>query len=63
MLLENELNIELLGIRSKNEEKLIKDVSSGVVSSREHKPEENKCFSSEDLESENKAVSSESTVY
>ncbi|XP_006906314.1 N-acetyltransferase ESCO2 isoform X2 [Pteropus alecto] len=39
MLLEKELNIELLGT-SENEEKLIKDSSSGVISSREHKPDE-----------------------
>ncbi|XP_070271644.1 N-acetyltransferase ESCO2 [Myotis yumanensis] len=65
LLLEKELNIELLGIRNKNEEKLIKlqDSSSGVVSSREYKPEENKCYSSGDSHSENKAVSSESIVY
>ncbi|ELK29385.1 N-acetyltransferase ESCO2 [Myotis davidii] len=63
LLLEKELNIELLGIRNKNEEKLIKDSSSEVVSSREYKPEENKCFSSGDSHSENKAVSSESIVY
>lgn len=31
------------------------DSSSGVVSSREHKPDENKCFPSEDSHSENKA--------
>ncbi|KAK1338279.1 LOW QUALITY PROTEIN: hypothetical protein QTO34_001394 [Cnephaeus nilssonii] len=64
LLLEKELNIERLGMRSKNEEKLIiKDSSAGAVSSREHKPEENMCFSSEDADSESKAVCSESTVY
>lgn len=63
MLLEKKLNIELLGTRSKNEEKVIKDSSSGVVSSREHKPDENKCFPSEDSHSENKAVSPKSIVY
>ncbi|XP_019491676.1 PREDICTED: N-acetyltransferase ESCO2 [Hipposideros armiger] len=63
MLLEKKLNLELLGTRSKNEEKVIKDSSSGVVSSREHKPDENKYFSSEDSQSENKAVSPKSIVY
>lgn len=62
LLLEKELNIELLGTRSKNEEKL-KDSSSGIVSSREHKPDEYKCFPLEDSHSENKAVSPESIVY
>lgn len=62
LLIEKELNIELLGTRSENEEKLIKD-SSGVVSSREHKPDESKCFPLEDPHSENKAVSPEFTVY
>ncbi|XP_016069371.1 PREDICTED: N-acetyltransferase ESCO2 [Miniopterus natalensis] len=62
LLLEKELNIELLGSRSKNEEKL-KDSSSGIVSSREHKPDEYKCFPLEDSHSENKAVSPESIVY
>lgn len=33
----------------------LQDSSSGVVSSREYKPEENKCFSSEDSHSENNA--------
>ncbi|XP_036898124.1 N-acetyltransferase ESCO2 [Sturnira hondurensis] len=62
LLIQKELNIELLGTRGKNEEKLIKD-SSGVVSSREHKPDENKCFPLEDSHSENKAVSPEFMVY
>lgn len=63
VLLEKKLNIELLGTRSKNEDKVIKDSSSGVASSREHKPDENKYFSSEDSQSENKAVSPKSIVY
>ncbi|XP_066244666.1 N-acetyltransferase ESCO2 isoform X2 [Saccopteryx leptura] len=61
VLLEKELNIELLGTKTKNE-KLIKESSSGVVSSREQKPE-NKCFSSDDSHNENKAVSPEFVVY
>ncbi|KAM7143122.1 N-acetyltransferase ESCO2 isoform 2-T2 [Molossus nigricans] len=98
LLQEKELNIELLGTRSNNEDKLIKiereeerekhrcvrdtlsgrhphnpnqvqgqtatkDLSSGVVSSREHKLDENKYVPSEDSHSENKAVSPESIVY
>ncbi|KAK2493962.1 hypothetical protein MC885_017595, partial [Smutsia gigantea] len=39
------------------------DSSGGVFSSKECKPDENKCFPSEDSLSENKAVSPESTVY
>ncbi|XP_035887936.1 N-acetyltransferase ESCO2 isoform X1 [Phyllostomus discolor] len=62
LLIEKELNIELLGTRSKNEEKLIKD-SSGVVSSREQKADDSKCFPLEDSHSENQAVSPEFTVY
>nr|KAF6479844.1 establishment of sister chromatid cohesion N-acetyltransferase 2 [Molossus molossus] len=63
LLQEKELNIELLGTRSNNEDKLKKDLSSGVVSSREHKLDENKYVPSEDSHSENKAVSPESIVY
>ncbi|XP_045842395.1 N-acetyltransferase ESCO2 [Meles meles] len=63
LLLEKEPNVELLHARSKNEEKLIKDSLGGVVSLRECKPDENKCFPSEDSLSENKAVSPESIVY
>lgn len=62
LLLEKEPNVELLHARSKNE-KLIKDSLGGVVSLRECKPNENKCFPSEDSLSENKAVSPESIVY
>ncbi|XP_006864496.1 PREDICTED: N-acetyltransferase ESCO2 [Chrysochloris asiatica] len=58
-----ELNIELLGTRSENEEKLIKDSSGGVVSSRECKLDENKHFPLEDTLNENKAASPESIVY
>ncbi|KAM8763799.1 N-acetyltransferase ESCO2 isoform 1-T1 [Rhynchonycteris naso] len=61
VLLEKELNIELLGTKTKNE-KLIKESSSEVVFSREQKPE-NKCFSSDDSHNENKAVSPEFVVY
>ncbi|XP_007097166.1 N-acetyltransferase ESCO2 [Panthera tigris] len=63
LLLEKEPNVELLCARSKNGEKLIKDSSGGVVSSRECKPNEKKCFPSEDSLSENKAVSPDSVVY
>ncbi|XP_043420726.1 N-acetyltransferase ESCO2 [Prionailurus bengalensis] len=63
LLLEKEPNVELLCARSKNGEKSIKDSSGGVVSSRECKPNENKCFPSEDSLSENKAVSPDSVVY
>ncbi|KAI5167840.1 N-acetyltransferase ESCO2 [Manis pentadactyla] len=53
----------LLEKKLKNGAKLIKDSSDGVFSSKECKPDENKCFPSEDSLSENKAVSPESTVY
>lgn len=59
---KEKLNIELLRIRSKNEEKLIKDSSGGVVSSRECKL--SKHFPSEDSLSQNKtSVSPKSVVY
>ncbi|XP_037668708.1 N-acetyltransferase ESCO2 [Choloepus didactylus] len=62
--LGKELNIELPTLRSKNEEKLIKDSSGGVVSSRECKLDESKHFPSDDsLSEDKKAVSSESIVY
>ncbi|XP_010590649.1 N-acetyltransferase ESCO2 [Loxodonta africana] len=57
-----ELNMELLGARSKNE-KLMKDSSGGVVSSRGYKVDENKHFPLEDTLSENKAAAPESIVY
>ncbi|XP_036710249.1 N-acetyltransferase ESCO2 [Balaenoptera musculus] len=63
LLVEKELNTELLSERSKNEEKLIKDASDRVISSRECKTDENKSFSSEESFSENKAVSPETLVY
>lgn len=63
LLLEKELNVELLSERSKNEQKLIKDSSGRVVSSKECKTDESKSFPSEDSFSENKAVSPESVVY
>uniref|UniRef100_A0A8C3WD04 Establishment of sister chromatid cohesion N-acetyltransferase 2 n=1 Tax=Catagonus wagneri TaxID=51154 RepID=A0A8C3WD04_9CETA len=63
LLVEKELNIELLSERSKNEDKLIKDSSDRVTSSRGCKTDENKSFPSEDSFSEKKAVSPESTVY
>lgn len=63
LLVKKELNIELLCERKKNEEKLIKDSSGRVISSRGCKTDENKSFSSEDSFRENKAVSPESIVY
>uniref|UniRef100_A0A2K6FZ28 Establishment of sister chromatid cohesion N-acetyltransferase 2 n=1 Tax=Propithecus coquereli TaxID=379532 RepID=A0A2K6FZ28_PROCO len=63
LLLERKMNIELLSARSKNEDKLIKDSSDGVVSSRECKVDKNKCFSSEDSLGENKTISSKSIIY
>ncbi|XP_012630831.1 N-acetyltransferase ESCO2 [Microcebus murinus] len=63
LLLERKLNVELLSARSKNEDKLIKDSSDGVVSSRECKVDKNKYFSSEDSLGENKTISSESSIY
>ncbi|XP_004707680.1 N-acetyltransferase ESCO2 [Echinops telfairi] len=55
-----ELNLELLGVRSKNEGKL-KGSSSGVVSSRGGELDENLC--SEDVVDENKAALPEPIVY
>ncbi|XP_070336718.1 N-acetyltransferase ESCO2 isoform X1 [Odocoileus virginianus] len=63
VLVEKELNTELLSERSKSEEKLIKDASDGVISSRECKTNENKSCPSEESFSENKTVSPESIVY
>ncbi|KAM9622705.1 N-acetyltransferase ESCO2 [Trichechus inunguis] len=57
-----ELNMELLGARSKNE-KLMKDSSGGIVSSGGYQLDENKHFALEDTLSENKAASPESVVY
>ncbi|KAM9229775.1 LOW QUALITY PROTEIN: N-acetyltransferase ESCO2-like [Dugong dugon] len=57
-----ELNMELLGARSKNE-KLMKDSSGGIVSSRGCKLDENKHFALEDTLNENKVASPESVVY
>ncbi|XP_006884989.1 PREDICTED: N-acetyltransferase ESCO2 [Elephantulus edwardii] len=56
-----ELNIELLGAGSKNEDKLIKDSAGRVVSSRKCQLDENMCLPSEDTD--NKAASPESIVY
>ncbi|XP_007936923.1 N-acetyltransferase ESCO2 [Orycteropus afer afer] len=58
-----EVNVELLSARSKNEEKLIKNLSGGVVSSRQCKLDENKCLTLEDNLTENKAASPESIIY
>ncbi|XP_060027807.1 N-acetyltransferase ESCO2 [Erinaceus europaeus] len=61
LLLEKELDIELLGVRSENEEKLIKK-SSDEVASKDYRPDENKCFPLKEFVSD-KAVSSDSVVY
>ncbi|XP_005373811.1 PREDICTED: N-acetyltransferase ESCO2 [Chinchilla lanigera] len=61
LLLEKKLNIEL-SARSKNEEKLLKDASGAVVSSKEYTLDKNKHLPSDDTLGENK-ISSESFVY
>ncbi|XP_053428780.1 N-acetyltransferase ESCO2-like isoform X2 [Nycticebus coucang] len=64
LFLERKLNIELLGEKSKKEDKLIQDSSGGVVSSREYEVDKNKCiFSLEDSLGENKTISPESIIY
>ncbi|XP_008064692.1 N-acetyltransferase ESCO2 [Carlito syrichta] len=63
LLLEENLNIELLSARSKNEEKLVKHSPGGIVSSRECEVDKNKHFPSGDSLGKNKTISPESTVY
>ncbi|XP_074240196.1 N-acetyltransferase ESCO2 isoform X2 [Saimiri boliviensis] len=58
LFLEEKLNIELLNVSSKNQEKLIKNSSGDRVSSKEYEVDKNKPFPSEDS-----LVSPKSTVY
>lgn len=60
--LEEKLNIELLDARNENEEKLIKDPSDAVVSSKKFKLDKNN-FSPMKSLAENKTISPESIVY
>ncbi|XP_029416994.1 N-acetyltransferase ESCO2 isoform X2 [Nannospalax galili] len=62
LLLEEKLNTELLDVRSKNEEKLIKDSSGAVISSKKFKLDQSN-FPPEKSLGENKTISPESIVY